>query len=86
MVTMTQSSAQHAHSQWIARIHSHTYINAVTSTTTLCEAPAQLLHNLEYNYITTVPEGGGANRSEYPGENPRWNPRPLTLGINSLGL
>ena len=30
---------------WIARILSHTYINTVI--TTLCEAPAQLLHNLE---------------------------------------
>ena len=40
---------------WIARIHSHSYINAVA--TTLCKAPAQLLHNLESNL------GGGANRS-----------------------
>ena len=30
---------------WIARIHLHTYIN--TLSTTLCEAPAQLLQNLD---------------------------------------
>ena len=43
--------AQHAHSTWIApRIfHSRTYIDTVTST--LCEAPALLLQNLEYNCI-----------------------------------
>ena len=48
MVTMaqTQSTANcrntHTHT-WIARIHSHTYTNTVT--TVLCVAPAQLLHN-----------------------------------------
>ena len=33
---------------WITRINSHTYINTVTST--LCKAPAQLLHNLESHF------------------------------------
>ena len=33
-----------------------------TATTTLCEAPAQLLHNLESIFVK-VPEGGGANWS-----------------------
>ena len=47
---------------WIARIHSHDYINTVT--TTWCEAPAQLLHNLESHfYYIIILEGGGANRS-----------------------
>ena len=54
MVAMAETKrrelAQHAHSQaWIARIHSHTYINTVT--TSLCEAPTQLLHNLESNFL-----------------------------------
>ena len=34
---------------WITHVHSHTYINIVT--TTLCEAPAQLLQNLESNFF-----------------------------------
>ena len=34
---------------WIARIHSHTYINTVT--TTWCEAPAQLLQKLESIFV-----------------------------------
>ena len=37
--------AQHRTLTWIARSHSHSDINTVT--TTLCVAPAQLLHNLE---------------------------------------
>ena len=42
------TGATHSHTlTWIPRIHLqlHTYINTVT--TTLCEAPAQLLTNLE---------------------------------------
>ena len=63
MVTMTQSTAKCATRtlMWIARIHSHTYINTVT--TTLCEVPAHLLQNLESNVFLKLPEGGGANRS-----------------------
>ena len=34
---------------WIARIHSHTYINTVVATS-LCKVPAQLLQNLETNF------------------------------------
>ena len=49
MVTMAQSIANWCNTlMWIACIHSHTYINNVT--TTLCEAPAQLLQNLESNF------------------------------------
>ena len=44
MITVAQSA-------WIARIRSHTYIN--TATTTWCEAPAQLLQNLESNCTCT---------------------------------
>ena len=40
---------------WIAHIHSHTYMNTVT--TTLCEVPAQLLQNLESILILKVPQG-----------------------------
>ena len=41
--------AQHARTlTWIARIHSHTYINTVTIM--LCKAPAQLLQNLKWNF------------------------------------
>ena len=40
----------------LARVYSHTYINTVT-TTTLCEAPAQLAQNLESIFlILKVPE------------------------------
>ena len=49
---------------WIARIHSHTFINTVT--TTLCEAPAHILQHFKLNFILKVPDGGGgwgANRS-----------------------
>ena len=56
MVAMVQSAASWRNTHtltWIARIHSHTYINTVI--TTLCEAPAQLLHNLEWNCILKVP-------------------------------
>ena len=48
--------AQHALT-WIARMHSHTYINTVTIT--WCEVPAQLLQNLELNLYLKVPEGLG---------------------------
>ena len=34
---------------WIARIHSHTYIN--TATTTLCKVPAQLYIYAKHSYI-----------------------------------
>ena len=37
----------------IARIHSHTYTNTVA--TTLCQATAQLLQNLESKFILKVP-------------------------------
>ena len=40
---------------------SRTFINTVT--TTLCEVPDQLLHNLESNFILKVSEGGVANQS-----------------------
>ena len=47
--------AQHAHTRGShAFTHSDTYINTVT--TTLCEASAQLLQNLESNFILKVPE------------------------------
>ena len=45
----------------LARIHSHTYINTVT--TAWCEAPVQLLQNMESNFMLKVSEGGGENRS-----------------------
>ena len=49
-----QTSATHT-LKWIARIHSHTYINIVT--TTFCEAPAHLIQNLEpIFHILKVPE------------------------------
>ena len=42
--------AQHAHSRGshASRIHSHTYIDTVT--TMWCEPPAQLLQNVESNF------------------------------------
>ena len=41
---------------WVARIHSHTYINIIRNT--WCEAPAQLLQNFENrSFILKVPEG-----------------------------
>ena len=49
---------------WIARIHSRTYINTVT--TMWYEAQAQLLQNLEsIFFILKVPEGGGANKRKF---------------------
>ena len=49
---------------WIADIHSHTFINTVT--TTLCEAPAQLLHNFgNQNFNLKVPAGRGS-KPVYP--------------------
>ena len=45
MVTMAQSTAK------ITRIHSQSHIYINTATTTWCEAPAQLLHNLESNLL-----------------------------------
>ena len=50
--------AQHAHSRG-----SHAYTHTNTVTTTLREALAQLLQNLDSNFILKVPEGGGANQS-----------------------
>ena len=50
---------QHA----VARIHSHTYINTVT--TIVCEAPTQLLQKLESNFSFEC-AGGRASKSEYP--------------------
>ena len=54
MVTMARSITNWCNTHifmWIARIHSHTYIymciNTELVTTTLCEAPAHLLQNLE---------------------------------------
>ena len=51
----------HVYRTWITCIHSYAYINTVT--TLCCEAPVQLLQNLDSNFILKVPEGGGANRS-----------------------
>ena len=53
---------------WIARIHSHTNINTVT-TTLLCEAPAQLLQNLRSNYYFEGTWGRGS-KPEYPEKTP----------------
>ena len=51
MVTMAQSVENWRRNArtltWIARIHSHTYTLINTVTTTLCEAPAQILQTLE---------------------------------------
>ena len=58
MVTVAQSIATRTLT-WIARIHTHTYINTIT--TTLCEAPAQQLQNRNQMFILKVPEGRGAN-------------------------
>ena len=60
MVTMAQSVVNwrntHTHIyNYIARIHSHTYINTVT--TTLYEAPAQQKFGIIKNIILKVPEG-----------------------------
>ena len=59
--------AQHALT-WIARIHSHTYINTVS--TTLCEAPAQLLHNLELLKFYFEGTSGRGTKLEYPEKPP----------------
>ena len=56
-------------------IHSHTYINTVT--TTFCEAHAQLLQNLESNFSVEGTRGRGS-KPEYP-ENP---PPPDSLPAN----
>ena len=76
MVTMAQSQSRklglHAHSHG-SHAFTHTltelYINTVTFTTTLCEAPAQLLQNLESNFYF---EGTWGRRSkpEYPEKTP----------------
>ena len=82
---------------WIARIHSHTFINTVK--TTLCEAPPQLLQNLESNfYFEGTWEGEQTEKTpdRFPAnwyhiilledkiQRPRWesNPHPLTLVIS----
>ena len=56
-----RKQAQHTHSPGSNAVHSHTYINTVI--TSLCEAPAQPLQNLESFsfFFFKVPEGGGAN-------------------------
>ena len=69
MVTMAHSAANwlntHTH---VDRTHSHT--NIMTVTTTSCEVPAQLLHNiLESNFILKVPDGWGS-KLEYPEKYP----------------
>ena len=67
MVTMAQSAVNWRTLTWITHIHSHTYINTVR--TTLCEAPAQLLHNLGSNfYFKGTWERG--SKPEYPEKNP----------------
>ena len=48
---------------WIARIHSHTYINTVT--TTWCEAPAQLLQKFGIDFYFEGTWGRGS-KPEYP--------------------
>ena len=62
MVTMAQSTVNwrntHTH---MDRSHSLTHLKG-TVTTTLCEAPAQLLVLQTLESILKVPEGGGANR------------------------
>ena len=56
MVTMHGSKRRATRTlTWIARSHSHIYINTVT--TTLCEAPAQLLQTLESNFYFEGIEG-----------------------------
>ena len=70
MVTMAQSAPNWRITHtvtWIARIHSHTYINIAT--TTLCEAPAQLLQNLESNFFFEGTWGRGG-KPEYPEKTP----------------
>ena len=54
--------------KWIAHIYSHTYI-INTVTTTLCEAPAQLLHNLQSNLYFEGTWGRG-RKPEYPEKPP----------------
>ena len=69
MVTVAKSElVLHAHSCGShARIHSHTYINSVT--TTLSEVPSQLLQILESNFYFKGPWGRGS-RPEYPEKTP----------------
>ena len=45
---------------WITRLHFHTCINTVI--TTWCEAPAQLLHNLESNFFFEDTWGRGSKQ------------------------
>ena len=67
MFTMVQSEAnwRNTHTpvdrthSLTTQLHQHSYINTVT--TTLCEAPAELLHNLESTFWGKVPDGGVAN-------------------------
>ena len=70
MVTVAQSAADWRNMHTGSR-GSHAFTHSLTSThlhqhtiTTLCEAQAQLFHNLEsIFYFERVPEEGGANRS-----------------------
>ena len=67
MVTMAQS-ATNWRNAWIVNIHSHMYIYTVT--TTLCEAPARLLQNLEPIFSFEGMWGRGIKKPEYPEKNP----------------
>ena len=52
MVTMAESAANRRATRtftWIARIHSHTYINTVTTTYWLCAKPRQLSYYIIWN-------------------------------------
>ena len=48
--------AQHAHSTWIAHMHSHTYINTVT-TTSLCEAVSSVSYYRIWNLVFLLKVG-----------------------------
>ena len=66
-VSKRRELAQHA------RIHSHTYINTVTFTTTFC-AKRHLSYYIIWNriFIFKVPEGGGIReQTGVPREKPR---------------
>ena len=65
---MVAANWRNTHTQFIARIQSHTYIN--TATTTLCEAPAQLLQKLESNFCLKAAYLREGEQTEVPGENP----------------
>ena len=79
--------AQHAH--WRG---SHAFAHALTSTSTLCEAPAQLLQNLESNFYFEGTWGRGSKpecpkklkeKIQRPGR--ELNPHPPTLMISWPG-